>query len=180
MPKLGTLSSFILPLSPAWALSLLGLPVKPAKHRSALEILCLWKPVAEPQQCISARTRSGQVACEGPLQAVLKMGWSNYGQHPWLLLGAEANSCPFAYISLADYLIPPTILPETWQCIFSCITPASASLLDESQHMTGSSGKGWIQGRGPKIAVCASDDLAWKHVLCDGLSHTSNKSNQCS
>lgn len=41
VPKLGRLSPFIFPLSPAWALSLLGLPVKHAKHRRALEILLL-------------------------------------------------------------------------------------------------------------------------------------------
>lgn len=112
MPKLGRLSPSTLPLSPAWTLSLPGLPVKPAKHQSALEILCLWKPAAEPQQHISSRTKGGQATREGPLQAVLKTGWSNYGHHPCLSLGTEANRGPFACNSSADIYYYPPSLPE--------------------------------------------------------------------
>lgn len=77
VPKLGRLRPFILLLSPPLALSLFGLQLEPAKRASALEILCLRKPVAEPQQHVSSWTCSGQAVHEGLLHALLKMGWSD-------------------------------------------------------------------------------------------------------
>lgn len=137
VPKLGRLSTFILLLSSVLALSLFGLWVKPSKHASALEILCLWKPVTESQQHISSWTWSGQAVCERLLQAVLKIVWSDYGRHP----GCRSQQLFLCTYFFCRYLIPPTITPETWQCVFLCITAAAAaSLLGESQHMAGSSG----------------------------------------
>lgn len=96
----------------------------------------------------------------------------------FVVTGCRRQQLSLCTYFLCRFLIPPTIMP--WNLTVPCITAVSASFLGERQHVTRSSGKGWIQGRGAKIAVCTSDDLAWKHVLCDGLSHTSNKSNQCS
>lgn len=123
------------PSVPPLALSVFGLWVKPAKHKSALETLCLRKPGAEPQHHVSSSC-SGQAVCKRLLQAVLKMVWSDYGQHP----GCRSQQLFLCTYLFYRYLIPPTITPETWLCVFLCITAAAASLLGESQHMTGSSG----------------------------------------
>lgn len=115
-------------LSPLLAWSLFGLWVKPAKRASAPEILCLWKPVTEPQQHVSSWICSGQAVCERLLQAVLKTVWSNYGHHP----GCRSQQLFLGMYLFCRHLIPPTVTPETWQCVFLCITAAAVSLLGES------------------------------------------------
>lgn len=96
-PNLRRLSSIIIPMFLAHPFHCLASQWSLPNKEVLSEMVCLWKPVSECQQHISSRTWNGQAACEGPLQAVLKTIWSNYGQHSWLLRGAVATISTVAW-----------------------------------------------------------------------------------
>lgn len=97
--------------------------------------------------------------CVRLLQDVLKMAWSDYGQHP----GCRSQQLLLCMYFFCRYLIPPTVTPETWQCVIPVHYSSSKLTWWKPAHDWGAVVKGCIQGRGTKIA--ASTMTTWSENM---------------